>query len=147
MKTQKSVSNSATECCSAEEDVDPSLESSHIFGGSRGPQLMEEEESPLRERHLTRIYPSFLHFSIVHTFLNEWLRWTHVALFSPFLSGNPLVCSCSSYTQKIWMRQHRKWLDTERRGPKVGPQCAEPRSLEDRHLLAVKVNWLINFTI
>ena len=38
------------------------------------------------------------------------------------------------------MRQRRKWLDTERRGPKVGPQCAEPRSLQGRHLLAVKVS-------
>ena len=67
---------------------------------------------------------------------------THVrALFSLSLSENPLICSCSSYTQKIWMRQHRKWLDTERRGPKVGPQCAEPRSLEERHLLAVKVRF------
>ena len=45
------------------------------------------------------------------------------------------------------MRQHRKWLDTERRGPKVGPQCAEPRSLEGRHLLAVKVNGMIKFEL
>ena len=54
------------------------------------------------------------------------------------VSGNPLVCSCSSYSQKIWMRQHRKWLDTDRRGVKVGPQCREPHGLAKRYLLSVK---------
>ena len=52
--------------------------------------------------------------------------------------GNPLVCSCSSYNQKIWLRQHRKWLDAERRGSKIGPQCHEPTPISDRYLLTVK---------
>ena len=60
------VSKYATQRSSAEERGDPSLESSHILGGSRGPQLMERErerERP-RERHLTRIFPPmFSHFS------------------------------------------------------------------------------------
>ena len=54
------------------------------------------------------------------------------------ISGNPLVCSCSSYNQKIWLRQHRKWLDAERRGSKIGPQCHEPTPISDRYLLTVK---------
>ena len=54
------------------------------------------------------------------------------------LVGNPLICSCQSYVQKIWLRQHRKWLSTEKRGSKVGPQCIEPTPLSDRYLLTVK---------
>ena len=49
-----------------------------------------------------------------------------------------MVCSCSSYNQKIWLRQHRKWLDAERRGSKIGPQCHEPTPISDRYLLTVK---------
>ncbi|CAB4054560.1 unnamed protein product [Lepeophtheirus salmonis] len=35
--------------------------------------------------------------------------------------GNPFICSCNSYTQKIWLRQHRKWLHVDRRGSKLNP--------------------------
>ena len=110
-----------------------------------GERERERERESLRERHLTRIFPSLFARAFFHSTVHSERppRLTHVVLFS-FLSENPLVCSCSSYTQKIWMRQHRKWLDTERRGPKVGPQCAEPRSLDDRHLLAVKVNTFVD---
>ena len=52
--------------------------------------------------------------------------------------GNPLICSCQSYVQKIWLRQHRKWLSTQKRGSKVGPQCTEPTPILDRYLLTVK---------
>ncbi len=49
------------------------------------------------------------------------------------------MCSCQSYSQKTWLRQHRKWLSTDRRrGSKVGPQCAEPEALADRHMLTLK---------
>ncbi|XP_040571793.1 uncharacterized protein [Lepeophtheirus salmonis] len=52
--------------------------------------------------------------------------------------GNPFICSCNSYTQKIWLRQHRKWLHVDRRGSKVGPSCFEPIHLKDRYLLTIK---------
>ena len=127
---------------------DPSSESSHISECSRDPQLMEERgaggEAILGERHLTRISLSFLSSMFSHFSSDRTRTLIHVLFFLSLLSENPLVCSCSSYTQKIWMRQRRKWLDTERRGPKVGPQCAEPRSLQGRHLLAVKVSCWIN---
>ena len=55
-----------------------------------------------------------------------------------FFPGNPLICSCQSYVQKIWLRQHRKWLSTQKRGSKVGPQCTEPTPILDRYLLTVK---------
>ena len=55
-----------------------------------------------------------------------------------FFAGNPLICSCQSYVQKIWLRQHRKWMKTDKRGSKVGPQCSEPLQLHDRYLLTVK---------
>ena len=53
-------------------------------------------------------------------------------------TGNPIICSCQSYAQKLWLRRHRKWLDTVRRGSKVGPQCQEPTPILNRHLLSVK---------
>ena len=61
-----------------------------------------------------------------------------IFLYSFILSGNPLICSCQSYVQKIWLRQHRKWMATDKRGSKVGPQCSEPLPLLDRYLLTVK---------
>ena len=54
------------------------------------------------------------------------------------LIGNPLICSCQSYAQKLWLRRHRKWLDNIRRGSKVGPQCQEPTPILNRYLLSVK---------
>ena len=59
-------------------------------------------------------------------------------VFFPFFAGNPVICSCQSYVQKIWLRQHRKWLETDKRGSKVGPQCVEPTPILDRYLLTVK---------
>ena len=55
-----------------------------------------------------------------------------------YLIGNPLICSCQSYAQKLWLRRHRKWLDNDKRGSKVGPQCQEPTPILDRYLLSVK---------
>ena len=54
------------------------------------------------------------------------------------VSGNPLVCSCQSYSQKLWLRQHRKWFDVQRRGSRAGPQCHAPAAIENRYLLTVK---------
>ena len=53
-------------------------------------------------------------------------------------AGNPLICSCQSYAQKLWLRRHRKWLDSNKRGSRVGPQCQEPTPILDRYLLSVK---------
>lgn len=53
-------------------------------------------------------------------------------------AGNPLICSCQSYAQKLWLRRHRKWLESNKRGSKVGPQCQEPTPILDRYLLSVK---------
>ena len=55
-----------------------------------------------------------------------------------YFIGNPLICSCQSYAQKLWLRRHRKWLDNDKRGSKVGPQCQEPTPILDRYLLSVK---------
>lgn len=49
-----------------------------------------------------------------------------------------MICSCQSYAQKLWLRRHRKWLDSNKRGSKVGPQCHEPTPILDRYLLSVK---------
>lgn len=49
-----------------------------------------------------------------------------------------MICSCQSYAQKLWLRRHRKWLDNNKRGSKVGPQCQEPTPILDRYLLSVK---------
>ena len=53
-------------------------------------------------------------------------------------SGNPLVCSCRSFQQKLWLTQNRKWIDQQRRGGNVGPQCSAPDTLSDRFLLTTK---------
>ena len=49
-----------------------------------------------------------------------------------------MICSCQSYAQKLWLRRHRKWLNSDKRGSKVGPQCHEPTPILDRYLLSVK---------
>eukprot|EP00090_Calanus_glacialis_P036292 TRINITY_DN61906_c0_g1_i1.p1 TRINITY_DN61906_c0_g1~~TRINITY_DN61906_c0_g1_i1.p1 ORF type:complete len:799 (+),score=94.62 TRINITY_DN61906_c0_g1_i1:179-2398(+) len=51
---------------------------------------------------------------------------------------NPIVCSCRSFHQKLWIRQNRKWLDSSKKNSKVGPQCSQPESLSERYLLTTK---------
>ena len=53
--------------------------------------------------------------------------------------GNPIVCSCQSFRQKLWLTQNRKWIDRSRQpGSSVGPQCQAPDSLHQRYLLTTK---------
>ena len=54
------------------------------------------------------------------------------------ISGNPIVCSCHSFHQKLWLTQNRKWIDRKRDGDRVGPQCDAPESLSTRFLLTTK---------
>ena len=52
--------------------------------------------------------------------------------------GNPIICSCHSFHQKLWLTQNRKWIDHVRTGWKVGPQCDQPEGLSDRYLVTTK---------
>ena len=54
------------------------------------------------------------------------------------ISGNPIVCFCQSFHQKLWLTQNRKWIDRKRTGDRVGPQCQAPDSLSGRFLLTTK---------
>ena len=108
----------------------------------------------LKQQNKTRKFPrhNFTHTLVLKnkskiltftTFQWKFLGYvsTHCDLSFKFLlsfAGNPLICSCQSYVQKIWLRQHRKWLSTQKRGSKVGPQCTEPTPILDRYLLTVK---------
>lgn len=103
----------------------------------------------LRGNLLTALFPEVFHS--LRSIKAIDLRWNQLrvlpleelvsaedSLESINFEGNPLVCSCQSYSQKAWLRQHRKWLNMDVKSAKVGPQCHEPGSVADRFLLTVK---------
>ena len=51
------------------------------------------------------------------------------------VADNPILCSCQSFPQKLWLTQNRKWLTSPRAGPEAGPRCSGPAPLETRPLV------------
>lgn len=48
------------------------------------------------------------------------------------------MCSCQAYSQRLWLRRHRKWLDKGVRSSNVGPKCQGPPTITNRYLLSVR---------